>query len=122
MKAMYKVLLLSLLFFSCKISANEGDVPQKKVNILERTRWKSSTNEDSLLDFYTSKNVKEYIFLNGREITREGTYKLRGKVAIEIKWGKRKRDEVTGVITGKEMKLQTIGLKDSTTYYKIKEY
>lgn len=125
MKTVYKTLLLSLLLIACKTSYDKETIPPKKANILEHTKWKASGADiDSTLDFHTSKDVVEYITLHGKEIKgRQGTYKVKNK-RVEIKWSKLPTDRSSGVIIGKEMRLDEkgkLGVK-TTKYYKISEY
>lgn len=126
MKIIYKVLLLSLLVASCKMSSNETIQPEKKANILEHTKWKSSgasaSEGDSILDFYTSNKVREYIVLNGIEKQgRDGTYKVKDKSRVEIKLSKVKKDYFSGLINGKTMELTGL-IGSKKIYYKTAEY
>jgi len=101
------------------------ETPKKK-NKLEKTQWKatanSSTDSDVLLDFYTEKDVYEYVTLpTGKEIqSRVGTYKLFKSGYLKIKWGKLKRDQVDGYIRGQELSINE--LLKTRKYYKVKEY
>lgn len=125
MKIIYRMLLISLFVFSCKMTPNEEVIPNKKTNILERTKWKSSgaSGGDSILDFHTSNSVTEYIFLSGKETAgRKGTYKVKNRIRVEIKWSKLISDNVSGIINDKTIELtEGNGLK-KTKYYKIAEY
>lgn len=124
MKVMYKILIFCFLITACKMTSNDEVAPsQKKVNILEHTRWRSSENNiNSILDFHTSKDVKEYTLVGGQKVPgKEGTYKVKNR-KVSINWGQLINDNVNGVISGNEMNL--IGGKEikSTKYYKIAEY
>ena len=125
MKFMPKMLLLCLFIISCKMTSNDDVIPKKKENILERTKWKTSGmnayDPDSILDFHTGNDVTEYMLLSGKEITKHGTYKIR-RNAIKIKWGKLTSESVSGVVIGKEMRLEDANGLKTTKYYKIKEY
>ncbi len=128
MKIIYKVLLLSLLVASCKMSSNETIQPEKKANVLERTKWKASgataSEGDVILDFYTSNDVREYIVLDGIEKQgRQGTYKIKNKTRVEIKLTKLVQDHFSGtIINGKTMELTAVAGSKQTKYYKIAEY
>ena len=123
-----KVLLILLLFASCKSpSLNEPSNPPKKKNILERTKWKNSGTEgfdtDVILDFYTDKNVQEYLIVgsNGKEIkSREGTYKIKGRY-LNIKWSGALSDKESGQVEEKSMNLTDKYLR-SKKYHKISSY
>lgn len=127
MKVIYKMLLFSLLVASCKMPSNEEVKLEKKTNILEHTKWKASGASayegDIVLDFHTSDSVREYAFLNGVEtLVREGSYKMKGKARVKIKWGELVGDRVSGIINNKTMELkEEVSLK-KTKYYKIGEY
>ena len=125
MKIIYKVLCLCLLITACKMAHNEKNAPKKKANILEHTKWRASGlgtyDPDSILDFHTNSHVIEYITLNGKETTIQGEYKVKSNT-VKIKWNKLASGKVSGVIIGKEMRLEDrAGLK-TTKYYKISEY
>ncbi|MGP1519939.1 MAG: hypothetical protein ACTTIZ_00285 [Treponema sp.] len=127
MKIIYKTLFLSLLFFACKMTSSEGnELPPKKTNTLEHTKWKAPGTvafvPDIILDFQTDNTVREYIILSGKETKgREGSYKEKNK-RVEIEWSKLISDKVSGVILRNVMTLEDAkGLK-STKYYKIGEY
>ena len=121
------LLLFVILFVSCKVTP-DNVIPevQKKQNKLEKTQWKSTAtsalDSDILLDFYTSKNVQEYITLpNGKDAkSKEGTYKISKSGNIKIKWGKLPRDQVDGHVHGKELILYE--RLDKRTYHKVKDY
>ena len=125
MKIIYRMLLISLFFLSCKMTSNTDIIPKKKTNILECTKWKTSgaSEGDSILDFHTSNSVTEYIFLDGKETAgRKGTYKVKNRIVVEIKWSKLISDTVSGTINDKTMELtEGNGLK-KIKYYKIAEY
>lgn len=123
------VFLLSTVPFSCKMeTSNITQTIPKKQNKLEKTHWKSTASlaldSDVLLDFYTSKNVQEYITLpNGQNIkSKEGTYKLTKSGYLSIKWGKLPMDKVDGYIKGNELKINELVNNKSRIYYKIKDY
>lgn len=127
MKTIYKILLLALLFFSCKITTNEEFQANKKTNILERTKWKASgatvAEGDSILDFYTSDSVREFIVLNGIEkLGRHGFYKVKRKTRVKIEFSKLKIDHLNGTIGDKTMELAEETSFKKTKYYKVDEY
>ena len=121
-----KLLYIFLFFASCKHqNVNEYVKPQKKKNILEHTKWKSSatgiSDVDIILDFYTESNVQEYIQgHNGKQIKgRQGSYKIRGR-NLKITWAgvTQLEKNSNGTVNGKSIVL-TERLLRSRTYYKL---
>lgn len=130
----YRTCLLFVPFFvvliSCKMSNKESNlVPHKKANIMERTKWKHSSDmtgdPDIILDFYTDKQVQEYLILpDGTEIkANHGTYKVKNQRLIKIKWNKGKYsfENVTGEIEKNTLTIITEKL-NKKEYHKIKDY